>query len=313
MQKEGGDIIKSMSRHIQHFYPQFLFDRKQKRLFNPILKKRYKNLPEERVRLQWVDYILQNKLWSKGRIGFETPVKNSHLETVFRADLVLYNKNMKPEILIECKAESVALTESAAKQAARYNRSLGAKYIVLTNGRSYQIFKFDTDGQPVSSDLPFENPSISPRSIDYWQKRGFCSSTLKPEPESWLTDQFQVFSPGYSGAAATRYLNFSGDFIQLPMDHYYRIIPLNNREKMAYTFLGFPETETFALFVLNEKGKNRGLAVLNITKLFSGDTPQIQIISSGVETLKSITLSDINTLKGTDPLLLPEFIRKFFD
>src|SRR5690625_4991616 len=119
---------------MQHYYPEFILDGNQKWLFNPILKRRFKNLPEERIRLQWVDYLLENKLWQRSRIGFETPVKSADPESVLRADLVLYDQEFRPEILIECKAESIALTEATAEQAARYNRELGARKIILTNG-----------------------------------------------------------------------------------------------------------------------------------------------------------------------------------
>ena len=303
-----------MTSNIQSYYPEVVYDGSQKWLFNPILKKRYKNLPEERVRLQWVDYLLQNGMWTKGRIGFEAPVRGANLEGVLRADLVLYSEEMKPEILIECKAESVSLNQSTAEQAARYNRKLAAKQIILTNGLSHQAFVFE-DGypQPRQSDWPFQQSPITPRPAAYWQKRGFCSPSLRPEIESWLENQFQNFSPGNTGSGRTRYLNFKNSLIPVPMDHYYKIVPLTDTEKMAYSFIGFRETDTYALFVLNNKGKNRALGVINLSELFSDHPPVIKIISSGKEVFKEIPASDFRAIKELDPLWIAKFIRKFFD
>lgn len=303
-----------MSSNIQHFHPEIVFDGKRKWLFNPILKKRYKVLPEERVRLQWVDYLLQNKYWSRGRIGFETPVKSVSHEEVLRADLVLYNHEMKPVILIECKAETVSLNQSAATQAARYNRKLGANYIILTNGVSHQMFEV-SEGRPgpIHNGLPFQNPSVTARTIGYWQKRGFCSTPLYPGLEKWLENHFQAFLPGNGMAGKIRYLNFRSGFLPIPMDHYYRIIRLNSTERIAYTFLGFPQTDTFATFVLNEKGVNSALAILNLTEVFTEKNPRIRVLSDGRDTSEHITLPDMEALMSTNPHNLVKFVRKFFD
>src|SRR5690625_7573293 len=116
--------------------------------------------------------MLENKLWHMSRICVETPVKSADPESVLRADLVLYDQEFRPEILIECKAESIALTEATAEQAARYNRELGAKKIILTNGYQHQMFELDQEGaKPTSSVFPFRETGHSSRTADYWQRR----------------------------------------------------------------------------------------------------------------------------------------------
>ena len=51
-----------------------------------------------------------------------------------RADAVVYNRAMQPLMLIECKAETVPLTQKTLDQAVIYNRRLNVPYLLLHNG-----------------------------------------------------------------------------------------------------------------------------------------------------------------------------------
>ncbi len=57
--------------------------------------------------------------------------------TAQRADIVVVGKDLKPAILVECKAPEVAIDNNVLSQAARYNTILGARYIILTNGHKH--------------------------------------------------------------------------------------------------------------------------------------------------------------------------------
>lgn len=57
-----------------------------------------------------------------------------------RADIVAFGPDMKPWIVVECKAPTVALSDDVVAQVVRYNSVVGAPYVVVTNGleeRSY--------------------------------------------------------------------------------------------------------------------------------------------------------------------------------
>ena len=58
------------------------------------------------------------------------PITNKKL----RADAVVYNRAMQPLMLIECKAETVPLTQKTLDQAVIYNRRLNVPYLLLHNG-----------------------------------------------------------------------------------------------------------------------------------------------------------------------------------
>jgi hypothetical protein len=79
-----------------HHFPLIIPQPGEKYLYNPVLKKRFKNRPEERVRLRWVEYLLHQTEWPKSRIGFEAPVSLPQEENTLRADLVLYNRDFSP-------------------------------------------------------------------------------------------------------------------------------------------------------------------------------------------------------------------------
>ena len=51
-----------------------------------------------------------------------------------RCDAIVYDRQMRPMMLIECKAETVALTQKTLDQAISYNKKLNVPYVILHNG-----------------------------------------------------------------------------------------------------------------------------------------------------------------------------------
>lgn len=183
-----------------------------RRLFHPLLRKHYIDRPEERVRLAWIDYLLFHRLWPGSRIHSEGLVSNKKEDATLRFDLLLYNQQFKPHVLVECKAPSVALSEETALQIGRYNRQLDVPYLLLTNGR-HDLFFDLREGQPrLAEKLPDwlcakETPQ---RDYIYWKERGFLSSTLevKRRPQALqLLDQH--FGNGQSGAIRVGSFDFN--------------------------------------------------------------------------------------------------------
>ncbi len=104
----------------RHF-PRVVFRDGQKLLWNPILKKAYINRPEERVRLRIMESLLLDAGWSPHRVTFELPVNLKRDEASKRADILCYNHDFEPVLLIECKAENVPISEKTSLQITRYN------------------------------------------------------------------------------------------------------------------------------------------------------------------------------------------------
>ena len=65
-------------------------------------------------------------------MGVEKMIKYNQLQT--RADIVLYNSDGRPSMIVECKAPNVKINQDAFYQIAKYNIQLQVRYLVVTNG-----------------------------------------------------------------------------------------------------------------------------------------------------------------------------------
>lgn len=87
--------------------------------------------PEEWVRQHWVHYFHFIKGKSLSSLIMERKIELNG--TTKRIDLLVTEKT-EPQILLECKAPHIALTESVFEQVARYNTIIYAPKIILSNG-----------------------------------------------------------------------------------------------------------------------------------------------------------------------------------
>jgi hypothetical protein len=301
----------------RHF-PRFVYSENEKFLFNPVLKKRLKNRPEERVRLKWVEYLLSQTDYPKSRIGFEAPVRLRQEPNALRADLILYTREMKPSVLIECKAESIPLTQATAEQAARYNTKLNAPYICLTNGISDYWFR--KEGNKISPAEPAELPLNevhshleTARDYSYWQQRGFC-------PPDFLHRDLlvQVLSRFWSDRCdwPVQYLNFRDTPLHSPLDHYYRIPNVGSRTRLAISFIGNARQPATLAAILNQNGTNLGLLTINLNKLAQEEADSATLFSNGgeikLDASRHLSLFSEMFIEELDKQL-PHTLMKFFD
>lgn len=295
-----------MKSVVRFHFPQVILDKQQKKLFNPVLKKRFKNRPEERVRLKWVEYLLLETEWNRNRISFESPVTVRQTESTLRADLILYSEEMKPEILIECKSEKVALTAKAGEQIARYNSDLKARYLILTNGVVDLSFEINDEGVEEMAHLfPAETKPFE-RDSDYWSKRGFCGLTMSlndPEKVPNFLNRFW----GDSIPSDIRYLAFQAVHIQLPIDQYYRIFQVDSDTKLAISMVGQGDSETFLVAVMNQKGVNRAILYLNLNKVFENRSDAILKVTESGEEVGELKSDITGYLSGNKEMSLANF------
>lgn len=96
-------------------------------------RKRWVRLtPEEWVRQQLLHRLVEQLAYPTSLIAVEAPIKVGEVQK--RCDAIVYNSAMQPLMLIECKAETVSLTQKTLDQAATYNRKLHVPYLLLHNG-----------------------------------------------------------------------------------------------------------------------------------------------------------------------------------
>ena len=101
-----------------------------------ILRKKYLVLtPEEWVRQHFIHYLVNALEYPKALIKVEAGLKFNRLQK--RSDIVVFNRDGNPWMLVECKAPEYRLRQLTIEQAAVYNHTLKAQYIVITNGMTH--------------------------------------------------------------------------------------------------------------------------------------------------------------------------------
>lgn len=101
-------------------------------IFDCIRKKYVVLTPEEWVRQHVIHYLLKAKEVPASLIAVEREIALYGLRRRF--DVVVFDRQAKPWLLVECKAPTVMLTRQVFDQAFRYNLTLEAPYVAITNG-----------------------------------------------------------------------------------------------------------------------------------------------------------------------------------
>jgi len=117
-------------------YPPYqpkIKEEKGKELIFDEFRKRWVILtPEEWVRQNFLQYLTQIKKYPASLIAIEKEIKLGELKKRF--DIVVYDADTKPWMIVECKEMNVALDKSVLDQVLRYNMALKVPYLVITNG-----------------------------------------------------------------------------------------------------------------------------------------------------------------------------------
>ena len=72
----------------------------------------------------------------------------------FRADILVYDRQARPLVVVECKRSEVELTQEVLDQAIRYNMVLDVKYMIITNGTKTFICQKGENGYKFISHVP---------------------------------------------------------------------------------------------------------------------------------------------------------------
>lgn len=111
-------------------------------IFDVIRKKYVVLTPEEWVRQHVIHYLAEHKHYPLSLIAVEREIPLYGMRRRF--DLVCYDREGNPYLLIECKAPAIELNQKVFDQAFRYNLTLAAPYVAITNGIRHFCGKIDT-------------------------------------------------------------------------------------------------------------------------------------------------------------------------
>ena len=101
-------------------------------IFDAIRKKWLVLTPEEWVRQNIILYLLLKKSFPSSLISVEKEIKLADLKK--RYDIVVFNRETIPWMIIECKEMNITLSEKTMEQILRYHISIPSKYLIITNG-----------------------------------------------------------------------------------------------------------------------------------------------------------------------------------
>lgn len=97
--------------------------------------------PEEWVRQHFIRFLTGSRGIEPHRIVQEHPLRVDGF--ALRADIVVYSLRAEPQLVVECKAAGVALTQEVFNQVAHYNIRFGVPYLVVTNGLKHYCCAID--------------------------------------------------------------------------------------------------------------------------------------------------------------------------
>lgn len=117
-------------------------------IFDPIRKKFIILTPEEWVRQHFVNYLTQHLGYPASRIRVESGT--SYNKRAKRTDILIYDDQLEPLVLVECKAAHVAVNQSTFNQISVYNKTLKAKVLVCSNGMVHYACRYDAGNESVS-------------------------------------------------------------------------------------------------------------------------------------------------------------------
>ncbi|MFY8188951.1 MAG: type I restriction enzyme HsdR N-terminal domain-containing protein [Flavobacterium sp.] len=139
-------------------YSDFTFRFKQKDnvvfIFDEIRKKFVVLTPEEWVRQHVVHFLVYEKKYPKNYVNVEKQINVNG--TIKRYDVVVFDALGNYDLLVECKAPQVQITQNTFDQIARYNFSLQANILMVTNGLNHYFCKINPaqNGYLFLQDLP---------------------------------------------------------------------------------------------------------------------------------------------------------------
>lgn len=122
-------------------------DGKEIRVLCLIRKKWIILTPEEWVRQHVIGFLIEQKKYNPGLISIEKGM--SYHGMTKRWDILVFNQNGEPQMLIECKKSTMTCSKENLIQLSTYQHVLKAKKIVLTNGLDCFVLNDQTWGNGI--------------------------------------------------------------------------------------------------------------------------------------------------------------------
>lgn len=130
---------------------------KADQIWDPLRRKYIRCTPEEWVRQHFISFLVTEKNYPLGRMVSEFKVVYNAMNK--RCDIAIFDENSCPQVIVECKAPHIRITEDTFYQVAKYAHVLKAPLLILTNGLEHYAALVD----PKEGQITYlqEIPSLS--------------------------------------------------------------------------------------------------------------------------------------------------------
>ena len=130
-------------------FPQYSFRFKNNQnkiaVFDDLRKKFVILTPEEWVRQHCVKFLQNEKNYPLSLINVEKQLKIASLTK--RYDIVVFEPDGNIQMIVECKAPQIKISQDTFDQIARYNLTLKANFLMVTNGIDHYYCKMDYENE----------------------------------------------------------------------------------------------------------------------------------------------------------------------
>lgn len=116
-------------------------------IFDELRKLWIRLTPEEWVRQNFLQYLVQTMQYPASLIAVERELRLGELKKRF--DILVYNRQHQPWLMVECKAMEVQLSDAVLHQVLRYNIAIPVPFMIITNGQ--YCAGFEKQGQQLQA------------------------------------------------------------------------------------------------------------------------------------------------------------------
>ncbi len=135
----------------------------KKYIYDPLRRKNVAFTPEEWVRQHFVNFLITDKGYPKGRIANEVSINLNN--TLKRCDTIVYDDFLDPLAIIEYKAPEVNISEKVFEQIIQYNSAMHVPYLIVSNGLFHYCchISYETLDYQFLKDIPMYVETIQKR------------------------------------------------------------------------------------------------------------------------------------------------------
>ncbi len=101
--------------------------------------------PEEWVRQHVIHYLISEKKYPASLMAVERQFTLHKMKKRF--DILLFDRNAQPWLIVECKSPKVTITQDTFDQLARYNLKYKAELLMVTNGIDHYFCSLNHETQ----------------------------------------------------------------------------------------------------------------------------------------------------------------------